>query len=194
MMTPDFISLSPGRTLSILLLTTCMLIILSCSRLASPGLTFGNIETPAERKKLNEFMEAGVEKPLETGSVTPDEIIRTARRYLGVPHCMGGKSMECIDCSGLLAVIFASHGMQLPHSSEEQARYGKIIAEREKLKKGDLVFFIRTYNTSRIITHSGIYVGDNKFIHTSTSLGVTVTSLDDPWWNKRYLFATRVFK
>ncbi len=58
---------------------------------------------------------------------------------------------------------------------------------------GDMVFFIRTYNTSRFITHSGIFIGDKKFLHTSTSLGVTITSLDDPWWNERYLFATRVF-
>jgi len=186
-------SLRPGRALSILLLAACQLMVTSCSRRAwaeaSPA-----IENQADRKQLDEFMEAGVEKPLDTHTVTPDEIINTARRYLGVPHCMGGKTMKCIDCSGLLAVVFASHGAQLPHSSEEQARYGKIISERESLKKGDLVFFIRTYSTSRFITHSGIYLGDNKFIHTSTSLGVTITSLDDPWWNERYLFATRVFE
>jgi len=175
-------------------LAACLLMISSCSKLANPGASRVTLESPAERKRLNEFMDSGVEKPLDTRKVTPDEIISTARWYLGVPHCMGGKTMKCIDCSGLLAVVFASHGMQLPHSSEEQARYGRIIAGRESLKKGDMVFFIRTYNTSRFITHSGIYVGDNKFIHTSTSLGVTITSLDDPWWNERYVFATRVFE
>lgn len=185
---------SPGRTIAIMSLAACLLMISSCSRLANPGASYINTESPAERKQLDEFMEAGVEKPLDTRSVTPDKIISTARRYLGVPHCMGGKTMKCIDCSGLLAVVFASHGMQLPHSSEEQARYGKIISDRENLKKGDMVFFIKTYKTSRFITHSGIYVGDNKFIHTSTSLGVTITSLDDPWWTERYLFATRVFE
>lgn len=185
--------LSHWRTIAIMSLAACLLILSSCSRLASPGASYENLESPAEKKRLNEFIDAGVERPLDTRSVTPDEIISTARKYLGVPHCMGGKSMKCIDCSGLLAVVFATHGIELPHSSEEQARYGKIIADRENLKKGDLVFFIRTYNTNRFITHSGIYLGDNKFIHTSTSLGVTLTSLDDPWWNERYLFATRVF-
>lgn len=187
-------SLSSGRALSILLLAACQLMISSCSKLANPGASWVTLESPAERKRLNEFMDAGVEKEIDTRRITPDEIISTARKYLGVPHCMGGKTMKCIDCSGLLAVVFASHGMQLPHSSEEQARYGKIIPERGSLEKGDLVFFIRTYSTSRFITHSGIYLGDNKFIHTSTSLGVTITSLDDPWWNERYLFATRVFE
>jgi len=186
--------LIPRRALSILLLAACQLLISSCSRRVYHDASSDNIETPAERKKLDEFMDSGVEKPLETRSTTPDEIISTARRYLGVPHCMGGKSMKCIDCSGLVAVVFASYAIQLPHNSEEQAKYGKIISDKEMLMPGDLVFFIRTYKTSRFITHSGIYIGDNKFLHTSTSLGVTITSLDDPWWNERYLFATRVFE
>lgn len=177
-----------------MLLAACLLIIYSCSRRAHPGAAFINIESQADRKELDEFMDAGVEKPLDTRGATPDKVINSARKYLGVPHCMGGKSMKCIDCSGLMAVVFATHGIQLPHSSEEQARYGRIIAENEELKKGDMVFFIRTYKTSRFITHSGIYIGDNKFIHTSTSLGVTITSLDDPWWSERYLFATRVLE
>ncbi len=186
--------LRPGRAILILLLAACQLMISSCSKRIYNDVSSDNIETPAERKKLDEFMDSGVEKPLDTRNATPDEIISTARRYLGVPHCMGGKTMKCIDCSGLVAVVFASHGIQLPHSSEEQARYGKIISDRDMLMPGDLVFFIRTYKTSRFITHSGIYIGDKKFLHTSTSLGVTITSLDDPWWNERYLFATRVFR
>jgi cell wall-associated NlpC family hydrolase len=185
--------LRPGRALLILLLAACQLMVSSCSKRIFNDVSSDNIETPAEKKKLGEFMESGIEKRADTRSVTPDEIISTARTWLGVPHCMGGKSMKCIDCSGLVAVVFASHGIQLPHNSEEQARYGKIISDREMLMPGDMVFFIRTYNTSHFITHSGIYIGDNNFIHTSTSLGVTVTSLNDPWWNERYLFATRIF-
>ena len=139
-------------------------------------------------------MNAGTEKAIDTLTATPDEIIKTARQYLGVPHCMGGTTMKCIDCSGLLVAVFASYGIQLPHNSEEQARDGKVITGMENLKPGDLVFFIRSYNTSHFITHSGIYIGDNKFIHTSSRDGVTITSLNDPWWNERYLFGTRIFK
>ena len=138
-------------------------------------------------------MYAGTEKVIDTHNATPDEIIKTAQQYLGVPHCMGGTTMKCMDCSGLLITVFASHGIQLPHNSEEQARYGRIITVMENLKKGDLVFFIRSYKTSNFITHSGICIGNNKFIHTSTGDGVTITSLNDPWWNERYLFGTRVF-
>jgi len=82
----------------------------------------------------------------------------------------------------------------LPHNSEEQARYGKIITVKDELKKGDLVFFIRSYKTQRFITHSGIYLGNNEFIHTSSTNGVTITSLDDSWWKEKFIFGTRVFK
>jgi cell wall-associated NlpC family hydrolase len=107
---------------------------------------------------------------------------------------MGGTTSKCMDCSGLIFRVFDSHGIILPHNSEEQARYGTVISDRGNLRPGDLLFFIRTYNTSRLITHSGIYTGNGSFIHTSSSKGVTVTSLDDPWWSERYLFATRILR
>ena len=98
---------------------------------------------------------------INTHNTSTNEIIKTAQKYLGVPHCMGGTTMKCMDCSGLLLTVFASYGIQLPHNSEEQARYEKIIAGMDKLLKGDLVFFIGTYKTNRFITHSGIYVGNH---------------------------------
>lgn len=186
-------SVKSKRTLLILLLTVCQLLNSSCTKQIYPDPSFKNIESPAEKKRMEDFMNVGTEKVIDIHNATPDEIINTARQYLGVPHCMGGTTMKCIDCSGLLVAVFAGHGIQLPHNSEEQARYGRIIPGMEDLKKGDLVFFIRSYRTSHFITHSGIFLGDNKFIHTSSSNGVTITSLDDPWWKERYLFGTRVF-
>jgi len=206
---------APGICFTILTAAT-MLLASSCSRevrpaasepvgtgrgsagvtLKTPDLTLtlpGVSVSSSEKKRLEQFMEAGIEQPLDSERVTPATIIETARRYLGVPHCMGGTTSKCIDCSGLIFRVFATHGIVLPHSSEEQARYGKIVAEKEMLMPGDLVFFIRTYNTSRLITHSGIYIGDGRFIHTSSSKGVIITALDDPWWSERYLYATRIF-
>lgn len=165
--------------------------------LKTPGLTLQLPDvtiTSSEKKRLEEFVGAGIESPVDIKDVTPETVIETARRYLGVPHCMGGTTARCMDCSGLLVRVFADHGITLPHNSEEQARYGAIIADRESLMAGDLLFFIRTYSTSRVITHSGIYLGNGSFIHTSSSRGVTVTSLDDPWWSERYLFATRILR
>jgi cell wall-associated NlpC family hydrolase len=176
----------------VLLVAVCQLLVIYCSRQFYPEPSFKNIESQAEKKKLKDFMDAGTEKVINTRNTSPDEIIKTARQYLGVPHCMGGTTMKCIDCSGLLLAVFARHGIHLPHNSEEQARYGKIINGKDELKKGDLVFFIRSYKTRHFITHSGIYIGNNKFIHTSSKDGVTITSLDDPWWNEKFIFGTRI--
>lgn len=177
----------------LVLVAACQLFVTSCSPRIYPEASVENLESRAEKKQMKVFMEAGVEKKLDTHSATPDEIIKTAQRFLGVPHCMGGTTVKCMDCSGLLVTVFATHGIKLPHSSEGQARYGRIITGMENLKKGDLVFFIRSYRTKQFITHSGICIGNGKFIHTSSSKGVTVTSLNDPWWSERYLFGTRVF-
>jgi len=169
------------------------LLVSSCSPRLYRDIKRENPVGRAESGDLRSFLDSDIEKSLDTREATPEMIIQTARGYLGVPHCMGGSSGKCMDCSGLLVRVFATHGIQLPHNSEEQARYGKIIGDGSRLKKGDLVFFIRTYRTKQFITHSGIYTGDGLFIHTSSSKGVIVTSINDPWWRKRYIFGTRIF-
>jgi cell wall-associated NlpC family hydrolase len=177
----------------VLLVVVCLLLNISCSRHLYTEPASKNTRH-TEKKKLEDFMNTGTEKRINTHGTSADEIIKTAQKFLGVPHCMGGTTMKCMDCSGLLVTVFDRYGIHLPHNAEEQARYGKIISGMDRLIKGDLVFFIRTYETDRFITHSGIYVGNNKFIHASSSKGVTITSLDDPWWNEKFVFATRVFE
>jgi len=177
----------------VILIAVCQLLVTYCSKQLYHEQSFPNIESKAENKKLKDFMAAGAEKVINTRNTSPDEIIKTTKQYLGVPHCMGGTTMKCLDCSGLLVAVFGKHGIKLPHNSEEQARYGKIITRRDELKKGDLVFFIRSYKTHYFITHAGIYIGNNQFIHTSSTVGVTITSLSDPWWTEKFIFGTRLF-
>lgn len=121
-----------------------------------------------------------------------DRIIETAMEYLGTPHCMGGTTTRCLDCSGFVMVVYAEYGLNLPHSAHEQSKHGIHIKEKRDLVKGDLVFFHGSYNAGRYITHSGIYTGNNSFIHTSTGKGVTITSLDDSWWRGKFSFGTRI--
>ncbi len=180
--------------LFILLVVLSQLLNTTCARKTYPEQSFRNLENQDDEKKLQEFLNAGTEKEINSHKTNAKEIIETAKTYLGVPHCMGGTTKKCMDCSGLLVTVFSRHGIQLPHNSEEQARFGKIITETEKLTKGDLIFFIKSYKTHRFITHSGIYIGDNKFIHTSSTKGVTITSLSDPWWNDKFIFGTRVIE
>ena len=178
----------------VILVAVCQLLNTFCSRQIYHEPSFQNIESHAENKKLKDFLDAGTGKEINTNNTSANEIIKTAQKYLGVPHCMGGTTMKCMDCSGLLVTVFAKYGIHLPHNSEEQARYGKIITGMDELIKGDLVFFIRSYKTHSLITHSGIYIGNNKFIHTSSKNGVTITSLYDPWWKGKFIFGTRVFE
>jgi cell wall-associated NlpC family hydrolase len=178
----------------VLLVVVLQLLNISCSRQVYQESTFQNTGSPSAKKKLKVFLDEGCEKKINTHNTSADEIILTAQQYIGVPHCIGGTTMKCIDCSGLLVAVFAKYGIILPHNSQEQARYGKIISGMNKLKKGDLVFFVRINKTHDFITHTGIYTGNNKFIHSSSTNGVTITSLSDPWWKERFIFGTRVLE
>jgi len=179
--------------LMIFFVAAIQLLATQCSKQIYPDSSLSNINSQSENRKLKEFIASGTEKALNVRNASPNEIISTARKYIGVPHCMGGTTMKCMDCSGLLVTVFGKYGIKLPHSSQEQARYGKIIKNIDDLQKGDLVFFIRSYKTSNFITHSGICIGDNKFIHTSSTVGVTITPLSDSYWNEKFIFGTRIF-
>jgi lipoprotein Spr len=183
---------SKGKFL-ILLIAACQLFTTYCSTEIFRESSFQNINSRNEKKKLEDFMDGGTGKAINTKNASANKIIKTAQRYLGVPHCMGGATMKCMDCSGLLVAVFAKYDIHLPHNSEAQARYGKKITRMDELLRGDMVFFIRSYKTNQFITHSGIYIGNNKFIHTSSKKGVTITSINDPWWSERFIFGTRVF-
>ena len=132
----------------IILVAVCQLLTTFCATQLYPGSSFPNIESQSEKNMLKDFMVAGTEKMPDTHNTNADEIINTSRKYLGVTHCMGGTTMKCMDCSGLLVTVFAAHDIHLPHNSEEQARYGTIIAGMDELRKGDLVFFIVQKNGS----------------------------------------------
>lgn len=102
--------------------------------------------------------------------------------WKGVRYRLGGESKRGIDCSAFVQRTFREQfGMDLPRSTYEQEDMGKQI-QRAKLRPGDLVLF-RAGSTGR---HVGIYLGNDKFVHASTSSGVTISSLTDNYWDKRY--------
>lgn len=161
---------------------------ISCSRRTLP------VSSPlVSVRQIQNFIRSGTGKNLNTHHTKPDQVIRTAEGFLGTPHCMGGITRQCLDCSGLTYVSFAAHGIEFPRRSQDQARYGRIIPDHRALKRGDLVFFTQSYNSPDFITHVGIYLGNRRFIHTSTSSGVIVTPISNPWWSQRFVFGTRVF-
>lgn len=148
-------------------------------------------DNPVVKKKLKEFGKKGIERAVDTSSYDIEALIALAKTYVGAPHKMGGITKKGIDCSGFMMVIHGEFGVKLPHSAHEQARYGTIVPVKTDLKKGDMVFFYASYNSSNFITHSGVYLGDGTFIHTSNSCGVIISSLSDSYWGPLYLFGTR---
>lgn len=180
------------QNLLFLLFIATSLLLGSCSRKINPVSL--NRYNPAQFSgEMQTFARGGIERELKTGRKKPKKIIKTAEKYLGTPHCMGGTSSKCLDCSGLTYLAFTKNKIDIPRNSQEQARYGTLIFDRNDLKRGDLVFFTKSYKTSYFITHVGIYLGNGMFIHTSTSAGVTKTPLNNSWWSERFVFGTRVF-
>lgn len=152
-----------------------------------------HVNDPRLQARIEAFKAGGVEKKIDTRNYDIEGVIAYAESLIGTPHVMGGYSTSGLDCSGMVKLAHAQFDVELPHSSDEQGRYGTILSPDEELKRGDLVFFHSTYATPKLITHSGIYLGENKFIHTSSSRGVSISVLlDSGYWQKHYLFATRL--
>ncbi len=150
-------------------------------------------DNPTLKIRLIEFQNNGIEKAPNSTEFNIDSLIKIAVSFLKTPHKMGGCTKDGIDCSGLVMTSFKEMGVLLPRSAHEQARFGKVIAQMDDLEKGDLVFFYNSYATSRLITHSGIYLGDGNFIHTSSKRGVVIDPINDPYyWGERFLFGTRI--
>ena len=131
------------------------------------------------------------------GSVTPARkkvsrggyrsIADIARNFMGVRYVYAGRSPSGFDCSGFTSYVYGLNGLRLPHVAAGQYNMGSSIS-RSSLESGDLVFF----NNGGGISHVGIYVGSNQFIHASTSRGVRIDSLNDSYWGPRYAGARRV--
>ncbi|MGO4890242.1 peptidoglycan-binding protein [Anaerobacillus sp. MEB173] len=114
-------------------------------------------------------------------------MIADAAEYVGVPYIWGGTTPAGFDCSGFLMYVFNKQDVKLPRTVAEMWNKGSDASE---LRVGDLVFF-ETYTTGP--SHAGIYIGNNNFIHSGSSTGVTVSNLHTKYWSDRYLGAKRMF-
>ena len=159
--------------------------------------TYGKERTiTVEASEELEFDEEETPKPAEEviRPTKADDIINTALTYSGVRYKYGGTSRKGMDCSGLLFVSFNEHAVDLPRVSHEMAGEGKRIG-LGKVRKGDLLFF-KTSRRGKRINHVGLVVSvegdDIKFIHSTSSRGVIVSSLREGFWNLSFVKATRV--
>jgi lipoprotein Spr len=127
--------------------------------------------------------------------VAPTELTNTLllsqmEKWYGTQYCFGGSTDSCIDCSSFTQVILRDvYNVKIPRNSQQQFDASTKI-EVENLKEGDLVFF-NTVSASMIITHVGVYVCNNKFVHASTSKGVTINDLSEKYFAKAFRGAGR---
>jgi cell wall-associated NlpC family hydrolase len=118
-------------------------------------------------------------------------LLQAIDRWWGTKYCLGGITDSCIDCSGFTQNIMRDvYRQNLPRTAQEQFNLAQKI-ELEDMKEGDLVFF----NTvGKDISHVGVYLMNNKFVHASTSGGVTISDLNDTYWQPKFRGVGRVGK
>lgn len=143
-----------------------------------------------EEKSQDVYTVSNITKSVEYLDKRSRNLFSFIESWYGTPYRFGGTTRKGIDCSAFMMEIFRNvYKYKLPRTSREQYKISHKINNVEDLREGDLVFFkIRT----RDISHVGIYLGNGKFAHASSSKGVVISDLGSKYWNKYYVGGGRV--
>lgn len=145
--------------------------------------------TPAVENASSVQLKYSLLLDTEVESLPSKSLLESVDEWYGVRYRVGGNSKKGVDCSGFTVAVYAAvYGMMLPRISRDQYRISRKISTTE-LREGDLVFF----NTNgRGVSHVGVYLGNNKFIHASVSRGVMVNDLFENYYLRRFVGAGRI--
>lgn len=148
-------------------------------------------------EETNEYNITDIMKNLESNpdlsasqTTLREKLLMEIIKYLETPYKFGGNTLNGIDCSAFTQSVYRDAlNINLNRTAREQFKQGKVV-DKDELEFGDLVFF----NTRRRVRpgHVGIYIGDGLFAHASTKNGVTISSLGENYYSKRYMGARRV--
>ena len=131
-------------------------------------------------------------KPKKTSSKKSsglDKLYGQYNAWKDTPYKYGGLSLTGVDCSGFVLNTYKKvYGIQLPRSTKYQVKKGRVVY-RYELRTGDLLFFKTGWN----VRHVGIYLEKGKFMHASDSRGVSISSINNPYWKKHYWQTRRLF-
>ncbi len=157
----------------------------------SPAVRYSSVESTepiVAKLEVNEKPENSFNSEVEVQNALVKEITN----YLGLPYKKGGDGKKGIDCSAFVVLVFKNvFGIELPRTSYEQFKLGKLITDFDSLKVGDLLFF---NTTGKRASHVGIYIGNNLFAHASVKEGVTISSISDTYYKKRFNGAKRIIE
>lgn len=119
------------------------------------------------------------------------ELVKEAKKWLGTSYRYGGHSRQGTDCSGMVMEVYRKVcNVSLPRSSREQQAYCKGIKKKD-LTEGDLIFFCT--GSGNRVSHVGMYIGDGKMVHASSSRGVIISGIDERYYTRTYHSSGRVF-
>lgn len=138
----------------------------------------------------SDYITITTEPATSTSSALGDQIVALAKQYLGTPYVLGGNGPSSFDCSGFTKYIYAQFGYSLNRTATDQLQNGVSIS-RDELQPGDLVFF--KYNTSKPVSHVGIYIGNGEFIHASTNrYMVQIDQMNTGHYANVFVYARRI--
>lgn len=130
----------------------------------------------------------------ETNKQKLENIIDFAKTFEGTRYKFGGTTEAGMDCSGLVYTAFKMENVVMPRISRDMAKKGLEVSLKN-VTEGDLVFF-RTNRNKKAINHVGLVIeakkGQIKFIHSTTSLGVIISSMEESYWKKAFVEIRRV--
>lgn len=143
--------------------------------------------SPLESYTSNQFKYA-IELNVPVETIQNKALYNFIDDWWRTPYRMGGSTKNGVDCSAFVQTLMIGvFALQLPRTAREQKSFSVQIPFLE-LKEGDLVFF----NTRRGVSHVGVYLHNNKFVHASTSNGVMISDLNDSYWSKKFIAAGRI--
>ena len=126
------------------------------------------------------------------GDGTFEALMAEASRYIGYPYVWGGSTpATSFDCSGYICWVYTQSGVYRLSRTTAQGIFDQCaVVPREEAKPGDLIFFTGTYASATPVSHVGIYVGGNQFLHCGSPIGFA--SLDSPYWSGHYYAVGRL--
>lgn len=156
----------------------------------TPAMRYGTpLEPSAAEQGAPLYSSAGTSAG---GAVDADQLKKILGSWLGTPYRWGGMTKAGVDCSGLVGLVFRElKDVTLPRTAGDLLDLGSSV-ETEDLRQGDLVFF--RWGFFGRVDHVGIYTGEGRFVHASSRLGVTESSLNDDYYRSHLIAGRRLFK
>ena len=153
------------------------------ARIVAKAATAEQIEQNAKSKSVK--VNANQTPNTTTSKNSSQKVNQVYRQWVGTRYHLGGTGVGGIDCSAFVQkTMSGAFNIHLPRSTAEQRYSGRSISKSD-LQPGDLVFFRKN-------NHVGVYIGGGKFVHASTSQGVTTSSLSESYWSRTYTQSRRV--